>query len=182
MSSGKRNRFRDGDAPETLVEIVEQVAERPETAVQPEKKTEKKNRSRQNKKEEVKASKVELDKPSLAQRWQQALSIYRNEKTQKILGLLMILFAAYLSIAFISYFFSWQIDQDKVLGSTRDLFSPDTKISNWLGKVGALISHWFMYKGFGAASFVLVPVLVVFGVGRLVQKPMVNAGSFNAKW
>jgi S-DNA-T family DNA segregation ATPase FtsK/SpoIIIE len=105
-----------------------------------------------------------------------------NERTQKIVGLILILFSAYLAIAFVSYFLSWQVDQDKVLGSSDDLFSPETKVKNWLGKAGALVSHWFMYKGFGAASFVLVPVFFMYGLQKVVQKKLINIGSFNAKW
>src|SRR5687768_17166327 len=114
MSSGKRNRFRGGDASETIVDIEEQVTARPDKAEEPVKKNEKKNRTRQEKKEETKVSAPVQARPGFMQRWEQAVTVYRNERTQKILGLLMILFAAYLSIAFISYFFSWDVDQDKV--------------------------------------------------------------------
>ena len=69
-----------------------------------------------------------------------------------------------------------------MLGNSRDLFSPETKVKNWLGKAGALVSHWFMYKGFGAASFVLVPVFFMYGLQKVVQKKLINIGSFNAKW
>ncbi|MBA2611024.1 MAG: DNA translocase FtsK 4TM domain-containing protein [Bacteroidetes bacterium] len=109
-------------------------------------------------------------------------AFYQNERTQKIFGLLLVLFSAYLAIAFVSYFFTWQVDQDKVLGSADDFFMPETKVKNWLGKAGALISHLFMYKGFGAASFILVPVLFVYGIQKVVQKKLINIGSFNAKW
>ncbi|MEI8135887.1 MAG: DNA translocase FtsK 4TM domain-containing protein [Bacteroidota bacterium] len=115
-------------------------------------------------------------------RLEQFKTFYINERTQKILGLILVLFSVYLAIAFVSYFFTWQVDQDKVLGSSTDLFSADTKVKNWLGKAGALVSHWFMYKGFGAASFVLVPVFFLFGLQKVVQKKLINIGSFNAKW
>src|SRR5690606_38809767 len=51
-----------------------------------------------------------------------------------------------------------------------------------LGKIGALTSHFFIYKGFGVASFLFVPVLFVFGLQKMVQRPLVNIGAFNAKW
>jgi S-DNA-T family DNA segregation ATPase FtsK/SpoIIIE len=129
-----------------------------------------------------KTKEKDKNKVSLAERFEKFKSFYQNERTQKIFGLLLVLFAAYLAIAFVSYFFTWQVDQDKVLGTANDFFLPETKVKNWLGKAGALVSHWFMYKGFGTASFILVPVLFIYGIQKVVQKQFINIGSFNAKW
>jgi S-DNA-T family DNA segregation ATPase FtsK/SpoIIIE len=73
-----------------------------------------------------------------------------NERFQKVFGLTLLLFAAYLAIAFTSFAFTWEADQDKVLG---DLFSPEVTVQNWLGKFGALLSHIFIHKWFGVASY-----------------------------
>ncbi|PBQ34914.1 cell division protein FtsK [Sphingobacteriaceae bacterium] len=127
-------------------------------------------------------AKKSKEKISLGKRFEQFLVFYKDERTQKIMGLLLILFSAYLTIAFVSYFTSWDVDQDKVLGSREDLFLPETKVKNWLGKFGALVSHFFMYKGFGVSSFILVPVLCMFGLQKVVQRKLINVGSFNAKW
>lgn len=181
MSTEKRNKFRGTDVSDTLVETAEAIDKN--DVVDFIKKTgEKKNKPKAAvKNAEPKKAPVE-EKISMAHRWEQFLLFYRNERTQKIVGLLLILFSAYLSIAFVSYFFSWNIDQDKVLGDTKELFLPETKVANWLGKVGALISHWFMYKAFGTASFVLVPVIFVYGLQKVIQRKFINVGSFNAKW
>lgn len=119
-------------------------------------------------------------KTTFNERLRQLVAIYKNERSQRIIGLLLVLCSAYLSIALVSYFTSWDIDQDKVLSG--DLFSPEIKVKNWLGKFGALISHWIMFKGFGAASFILVPVLAVYGVQMMVQRKLINTASFTAKW
>ncbi len=74
----------------------------------------------------------------------------QTERFQKIFGLTLLLFSVYLTIAFTSYPFTWIADQDKVVSN---LFSPDVKVSNWLGKLGALLSHIFIYKWFGLASY-----------------------------
>ena len=55
-------------------------------------------------------------KVSLLERWNKTVSIYQNERTQKLIGLLLILGGAYLFIALTSYIFTWEKDQDKVLG------------------------------------------------------------------
>ncbi len=189
MAVEKKNKFRGNDTAATVVEIDEQSIERNDIVDVDRKTTERRNKpkSAPKKQEEVKenptpppASKKE--KISFAQRLEQFLVFYRNERTQKITGLLLILLAAYLFIAFVSYFTSWDVDQDKVLGSRADLFLPETKVKNWLGKFGAIVSHLFMYQGFGAASFIIIPVLCVFGLQKVIQRKLINVGAFNAKW
>ncbi len=78
-------------------------------------------------------------------------SFLNNPQFQRIFGLTLLLFSAYLAIAFTSFAFTWQQDQSKVLGN---LFSPEIKVENWLGKFGALLSHIFIHKWFGAASYI----------------------------
>ncbi len=60
--------------------------------------------------------KEKVVKITLSDRIQKFVDVYQNERTQKIIGLTLILSASYLCIAFISYFFTWDVDQDKVLG------------------------------------------------------------------
>lgn len=188
MAAEKKNKFRGNEATETMVAVDEQSIERNDIVDVDKKTTERRNKpkSAPKKPEEVKepaaAPASKKEKISLAKRFEQFLVFYRNERTQKITGLLLILFAAYLFIAFVSYFTSWDVDQDKVLGNRADLFLPETKVKNWLGKFGAIVSHLFMYQGFGAASFIIIPVLCMFGLQKVIQRKLINVGAFNAKW
>ena len=125
---------------------------------------------------------LSISEQELLDRWNKAVSIYQDEKTQKLLGLLLILAGGYLFIAFFSYFFTWQEDQDKVLGPLSELFAIETKVVNWLGKFGALVSHLFMHKWFGVASFILVPVFVVYGLQKALNKQITKPSAFTAKW
>jgi S-DNA-T family DNA segregation ATPase FtsK/SpoIIIE len=186
MAAEKKNKFR-GDTAGTVVEIDEQPIHKNDVVDYGDKPVERKNKpktapkkeeARQETRPEVSAKK----KISFAKRFGQFITFYNDERTQKIFGLLLILFSAYLSIAFVSYFTSWDVDQDKVLGSRTDLFLPETKVKNWLGKFGAIVSHLFMYKGFGAASFIIVPVMALFGLQKVIQRKLIHMGSFNAKW
>ena len=90
-------------------------------------------------------------KSTIAERVSTAISFIHNERFQKIFGLTLLLFSVYLTIAFISYPFTWTYDHSKVMGN---LFSPEVKVQNWLGKFGALLSHIFLYKWFGISSFI----------------------------
>ncbi len=85
----------------------------------------------------------------------------RNERFQKIVGLSLLLISIYTAIAFTSFLFSWQTDQDKVLGN---LFSADVVVVNWLGKIGALLSHIFIHKWFGVASYIFSFIALVTGL------------------
>src|SRR5437868_1339115 len=131
MSTQKRNRFRGDASPELLNDTIEvATAPDPDNHREPPPAKEKPPRKNRAKKDpvEISAKKEETAQISLKERFRQLTEVYRNERTQKIVGLLVLLASAYLTIAFISYFFTWQIDQDKVLGNTSDLFSPDTKV------------------------------------------------------
>ncbi len=185
MASEKRNKFRESAATETVVEADEINVQKNDVE---DYSTGKKNTERKNKvKATPKTAPAKQEEPargkiSLRQRWQQFMTVYANERTQKILGLVLILLSAYLSIAFVSYFSSWEVDQDKVLGNSTDLFLPETRVKNWLGKFGALVSHLFMYKSFGVSSFILVPVVFLYGLQKVVQRQFISVGSFNARW
>lgn len=197
MSTEKKNKFREKPLTETLVEEtinpfdkVERLTEEKKpplkenpSSEQTTEAPEKKNKSKNTAKSKPETAPVlKKEKTSFMERFQQARDVYNNERTQKILGLSLVLFSVYLAIAFTSYFFTWDVDQDKVLDSSASLFNPETKVQNWLGKAGALISHLFLYKGFGAASFILVPVLFLYGIQKTIQRKLVSVSSFNAKW
>ncbi len=121
-------------------------------------------------------------KLSLLDKWNKTITLYRNERIQKLIGLVLILCGIYLFIALLSYIFTWDKDQDKVMGSLTELFALDTKVINWLGKIGALISYIFMYKWFGVSSFILVPVLIIYGLQKILNKKIAKPSSFTAKW
>ena len=96
---------------------------------------------------------------------------FSDERVQKIGGILLILFSLYLAIAFTSYFFTWREDQDKVLQfSTSILFNNDISVSNWLGRLGALLSNAFFYWGFGLPSVIFVVVVFKLGYTILFKK------------
>jgi len=85
----------------------------------------------------------------------------RSERFQKILGLSLLLLSVYTAIAFTSFLFTWKADQDKVLGN---LFAADVVVTNWLGKFGALISHVFIHKWFGVASYIFSFLALLTGI------------------
>ncbi len=96
-----------------------------------------------------------------------------DERIPKLIGILFLFFALYLFIAFFSYLFTWQIDQDKVLRfSWVELLAGEFEVGNWLGRLGAVISNMFIYYGFGLSSFLLIYVLIQFGFGMIWRTPL----------
>ena len=73
----------------------------------------------------------------------------RDERTWKIVGTVSLLISIFLFIAFVSYFFTWKEDQKNVFNNGAEfLWDGDSKASNLLGRLGAYISDFFIWKGF----------------------------------
>jgi S-DNA-T family DNA segregation ATPase FtsK/SpoIIIE len=96
-----------------------------------------------------------------------------DERVPKLFGLLFMFLAFYLLVAFVSYLFTWQADQDKVLRfSWWQLFRADLHMDNWLGRLGAIVSNMFFYWGFGLPSFILVFLLGILGWNMVKRVPL----------
>jgi S-DNA-T family DNA segregation ATPase FtsK/SpoIIIE len=183
MATGRKNKFRETPILEsTFVEENkdEKIVDENEVT-ETDFKVKKNSRKTAAKKQEQSAQ-PSVSKLSIYEKIAKARAIYLSDQAQKITGLLLILIGVYLGLAFVSYFFTRHIDHDKVMSPFSEYFSNEVKVHNWLGKLGALVAHLFIYKGFGIAAFILIPVFVVFGVQKLLQKQIIRISSFNAKW
>jgi S-DNA-T family DNA segregation ATPase FtsK/SpoIIIE len=97
--------------------------------------------------------------------------LLKDERTHKIIGTFFLLMAFLLFIAFTSYLFTWEDDQDKIfLHGYKLLLGTDAKVSNLLGTFGAFISHFFIYKGFGIASYFICSFFFVAGINLFFGK------------
>ncbi|HZF65538.1 MAG TPA: DNA translocase FtsK 4TM domain-containing protein, partial [Chitinophagaceae bacterium] len=94
----------------------------------------------------------------------------RDERTWKIIGTTSLLISIFLFIAFVSYFFTWKEDQDKVFNNPSFLFDNDIKVSNLLGRLGASVSHFFIRQGFGIASLLFCTFFFVVGINLLLNR------------
>lgn len=98
-------------------------------------------------------------------------NFFGNPRLHRVVGLASLLASIYLLVAFTSFLFTWKTDQDKVLGSWMELFFADdeVKVENWLGKLGAVVSHLFIHRGLGVASYLFVALSFLAGF-RLLFK------------
>jgi len=92
-----------------------------------------------------------------------------DERVPKIMGIFCWFIAFYLFIAFTSYLFTWQEDQDRVLRFSWSLFTQsDLQMANWLGRLGAIVSNMFFYWGFGIPSFIFI--FLMYSAGKALIK------------
>jgi DNA segregation ATPase FtsK/SpoIIIE, S-DNA-T family len=97
--------------------------------------------------------------------------LLRDERTHKIAGSICLLFAILFFIAFTSYLFTWDEDQDKVFKEGyKLLLGTDTKMANLMGSFGAFISHLLIYKGFGVASYLFCTLFFILGINLFFGK------------
>ena len=92
----------------------------------------------------------------------------KTKQTQTIFGFFLMLFSLFLCIAFISFFFNWQEDQSTI----HQLSNRAVKSENLLGKIGANLGHFFIYKGFGIAAFIVSFQLFSTGFSILLKRKL----------
>ncbi|NNK80691.1 MAG: hypothetical protein HKO93_04260, partial [Flavobacteriales bacterium] len=94
-----------------------------------------------------------------------------SRKTRRVFGLFLCIVSVLVSVAYISYLFTWQEDQSLLMGDISDLFADkQIRVKNWLGKIGASISHASFYNGFGISSFIFPFLLSLFGLKAISRK------------
>jgi S-DNA-T family DNA segregation ATPase FtsK/SpoIIIE len=91
----------------------------------------------------------------------ESVSFWKDEKFRIIAGLFFIFSAVVLTLAFVSYLFTWKNDQSFEWGQV--LSSSSEQVDNWSGKTGAKIAYVLMSKGIGVSSFFIPFVFFIIG-------------------
>jgi S-DNA-T family DNA segregation ATPase FtsK/SpoIIIE len=83
----------------------------------------------------------------------------------KIAGGVLLLFSVFVTLASVSYLFSWRADQsildDGIVNFVFDL--TENIPANFMGKLGAFFAHFFIYNGIGIGAFLLYPIFFIIG-------------------
>ena len=96
-------------------------------------------------------------------------SILKTSRAQKfVFGVFLILVALVLFLSFLSYYVSGINDQSQV----EAIANRSVQVENWLGKTGAWLANFFLYKGFGIASFIFVKIIFMIGAYLVVDLPL----------
>lgn len=88
----------------------------------------------------------------------------KHEPTRKVVGFLLVVFAAVLAISFTSFFFSWKLDQSLMLGSDDGIAYFNGAAKNAMGYYGAKLAFKLVHNGFGLAAYALLPYLALTGL------------------
>ncbi|WP_116788267.1 DNA translocase FtsK [Flavobacterium psychrotrophum] len=91
-----------------------------------------------------------------------------SRRNKVLLGLLFFLFSIAMLLSFVSYFLYWNSDQSALTRFT----DRDVQVQNWLGKFGAYLADVFLYRGFGAASFILIRFFFLMGAYMVLDLPV----------
>jgi S-DNA-T family DNA segregation ATPase FtsK/SpoIIIE len=87
-----------------------------------------------------------------------------GENARFIIGLILLVFALYMLVVFISYVMTPKADMDSLGPQPTDA---PYDYSNWGGKAGFKISHYFINNGFGLGSFFIPLIIGAFGLSLL---------------
>jgi S-DNA-T family DNA segregation ATPase FtsK/SpoIIIE len=110
-----------------------------------------------SKKKKIKDTKSRVPKFTLPK-------ITLNKQHKTILGSFLFLLGLLMCIAFVSFLFSWKADQSELGHLSRT-----TNTENATNIFGAIISHFFIYKGFGIASIIFAVLVSLSGITVLLN-------------
>lgn len=97
----------------------------------------------------------------------------QDPRVKKISGIFLILFGCFLFLACVSYLFTGSHDQYLITGNTDVAdFSDHEPYSNWMGKMGAHIAHFFMFNYLGVGAFFLSFVVFLWGIRVAFDKEL----------
>jgi DNA segregation ATPase FtsK/SpoIIIE, S-DNA-T family len=107
---------------------------------------------------------AEVENSSFVVKGKAIVSFFRSDKFKFTTAVLFVFFAAFLTISFVSYLFTWKADQSVIdLNWFSLLTDSNLQVENWAGKTGALIANNCIHDWFGIASFSIVFILFIMG-------------------
>ena len=92
-------------------------------------------------------------------------SFMLSNQQKLIFGSLLLIIGIYLFIAFLSFLFTGKNDQSIL----SEFPSRAVDADNWVSTIGANLSHFFIYKGFGVASFMFSGLIFLSGIHVLLN-------------
>ena len=106
-----------------------------------------------------------------------------DERTRFIAGILLLLGVLYLTLAFISYFFTGAADQSKMDLPFGELRQLRTEIQNWTSVTGAFLAENLIHRWFGISSFAIPAFGIIIGFKMLnIKSPSLWKSFFHASF
>ncbi len=96
------------------------------------------------------------------------LSFFKSPEFHLALGVFVFSSSIFLLVSFYSFFNNWKKDQSQL----ADFADKTVEVENTLGKAGAGLSHFFVYDGFGIATFIFPLLLFLTGLNIILNIPV----------
>ena len=92
------------------------------------------------------------------------IGFLNDRRFQLTVGFFLLGLSLFFLVAFISYLFTGKADQS-VVESIQEvgLFQSGLEVENWMKLYGALSAHYFIFEWFGVGSFLIPPLLFLYG-------------------
>jgi DNA segregation ATPase FtsK/SpoIIIE, S-DNA-T family len=103
------------------------------------------------------------------------LAFLKDPRFHNISGIFIMLSSFCLVFAFVSYLFSGKYDQSVV----ESIFNTNVResgkeVQNWLGLTGAFISYFFIFRWFGIAAFLFIPIFFIVGYRMVFKTELIS--------
>lgn len=103
------------------------------------------------------------------------IDFFKDQRLHLTIGLFLLTASFFLVTAFVSYLFTGKADQSVVEAfSSTGIKESGFEIENWFGMLGAISSHYIIYKWFGIASFMIPPFLFLLGSYIIFKKQLLS--------
>ncbi|MFN8310579.1 MAG: DNA translocase FtsK 4TM domain-containing protein [Chitinophagales bacterium] len=106
---------------------------------------------------------------------EEKIAYWKDGRMGKIAGMVFLLASFIMAVGFTSYFFNVADDQSEVANRALTALTDNSvKVQNALGRVGAVVAHFFIHDLFGVASYLCCLMAFVTGFNLLMQKKIFN--------
>lgn len=105
----------------------------------------------------------------------QKIGFKLTSQQKLIVGSLLMILGLLLFIAFLSFFFTGKADQSTL----TELGSREVLAENWLNKLGAWVSDFFIMKGFGISAFIFAGLIFLSGIYVTLD---INKAKLRSHW
>lgn len=109
-----------------------------------------------------------------------SFSFIKDKRIGVSIGIILIMIAVFLFLAFLGYLFTGPSDQSVVMGDADTaLRTHASETRNWLGYTGAMVSHYLIFRWFGLAAFLFPPLMFFLGFRLAFKKPLVSLRTYS---
>jgi S-DNA-T family DNA segregation ATPase FtsK/SpoIIIE len=101
-------------------------------------------------------------------------SFFNDPRFTLAVGFFLLITSIFLFVAFVSYIFTGKADQSVVESWIDNVVESGKEAENWLGLLGAIVSHHLIFKWLGISAFFIPPLLFFLGFKFVFKRDLVS--------